>query len=125
MPSLPSSYLAQQTMSCAPLRHTYASLLDGCGASTKEAMTLARHADPNLTLKRYTHTQIENLGRVVNGLPNLWASDRLSHLPHTLPTPRVSKGLDGALASQLKQGPGETDGDPTFTVSQYTQLASL
>lgn len=99
------------------LRHTYASLIDGCGASTKEAMTLARHADPNLTLNRYTHTQLQNLGRVVNGLPNLLAHDQ--SLAHILPTSRVSGGLNGTSATLCSQGPGETREDHEYCNGQH------
>jgi integrase len=54
------------------LRHCYATFVDQSGASTKEAMKLARHSDPRLTLNRYTHTQMEELSKVVDKLPELW-----------------------------------------------------
>lgn len=50
------------------LRHTYISLLDRAGVSLKQAMALARHSDPKLTLRRYGRVQLADLGRAVEGL---------------------------------------------------------
>ena len=43
------------------LRHSYLTLVDACGPSSKEAMILGRHSTPQLTLGRYTHSRLENL----------------------------------------------------------------
>lgn len=47
------------------LRHTYITSLERAGLSVKQAQTLARHADPKLTLARYTHATLADLGAAV------------------------------------------------------------
>lgn len=104
------------------LRHTYTTLVDGCGASHKQTMTLARHSNANLTFNTYAHTQLQDLGRVVNNLPDLrqngGQANAYASFAHTLPTPVVSGGLSGSLQSQLKQRPGENQVDPSRHVFQ-------
>lgn len=51
------------------LRHTYITLLEKAGVSIKQAMVLARHSDPALTIGRYTHATLIDLGKAVDGLP--------------------------------------------------------
>ena len=46
-------------------------LLDRTGATLKEAMQLARHSDPRLTMARYGRAQLEDLGQTVSRLPEL------------------------------------------------------
>jgi len=53
------------------LRHTYVAMLDRAGVSLKQAMQLARHSDPRLTVARYGRAQIHDLGAAVNRLPSL------------------------------------------------------
>lgn len=53
------------------LRHTYVSLLEAAGVSLRDAMQLARHTDPRLTLARYGRSRAEELARAVQGLPVL------------------------------------------------------
>jgi integrase len=65
------------------LRHTYVSLLVRSGVSIKVVQTLARHADPAMTLGIYTHVGVFDLARGLDGLA------------HILPTLWVSKGLTG------------------------------
>jgi hypothetical protein len=55
------------------LRHSFINLLDRTGATLKEAMTLARHSDPKLTMAVYGRAQIHDLGEAVNRLPSLLA----------------------------------------------------
>lgn len=50
------------------LRHTYVSLLETAGVSLRDAMILARHSDPKLTLARYGRSQAAALGVAVNRL---------------------------------------------------------
>jgi integrase len=52
-------------------RHTYVSLLEAAGVSLRDAMQLARHSDPKLTLARYGKSQIEQLGETVQRMPKL------------------------------------------------------
>ena len=80
------------------LRHSYLTLVDACGPSSKEAMTLGRHSTPQLTPGRYTHSRLENLGRVVDRMPNL--------LSHTSTTPVVSSGRNGATSGSMEPSPG-------------------
>ena len=53
------------------LRHSYVGLLEQSGASVKQAMQLARHSDPRLTMARYGRTQLNDLGTTVSRLPSL------------------------------------------------------
>jgi integrase len=72
------------------LRHGYVALLDRAGASLKEAMQLARHSDPKLTMARYGRAQLHNLAAAVGRLPRL--------LPDDLQTGRLklrATGTDG------------------------------
>jgi hypothetical protein len=52
-------------------RHSYIALLDKSGATLKEAMQLARHSDPKLTMAVYGRAQLHDLGRAVERLPLL------------------------------------------------------
>jgi integrase len=63
------------------LRHSYVALLDRGGATLKEAMQLARHSDPKLTMARYGRAQLHDLAGAVEGLPSL--------LPATAPGSEV------------------------------------
>jgi integrase len=107
------------------LRHTYISGVVESGASIKDAMTLARHAKPDLTFNTYSHARLENLGRVVNSLPELWAkpwaSDRLCDFAHALPTSGVSAGLNGAQEIQGNPGPDESLKAPNVHGSEYAR----
>src|SRR5262249_23360296 len=60
------------------MRHTYISMLGKSGATIKEAQTLARHSDPKLTIGRYSHTSLPELGRAVEKMPDLTGPDTLS-----------------------------------------------
>ncbi len=53
------------------LRHSFIALLDRSGATLKEAMQLARHNDPRLTLAVYGRAQLHDLGQAVERLPGL------------------------------------------------------
>ncbi len=45
------------------LRHSYVALLDRSGATLKEAMQLARHSDPKLTMKIYGKARRHDLSQ--------------------------------------------------------------
>ena len=51
------------------LRVYFITRLVETGATLKEAMELARHSDPKLTLKTYARVGMHNLGRVLDRLP--------------------------------------------------------
>ncbi len=53
------------------LRHSFIALLDRSGATLKEAMQLARHSDPKLTMAVYGRAQLHDLGEAVRRLPAL------------------------------------------------------
>jgi integrase len=53
------------------LRHSYVALLEKSGATLKEAMQLARHSDPKLTMAVYGRAQLHDLGQAVGRLPTL------------------------------------------------------
>jgi integrase len=57
------------------LRHSYIALLDRSGATLKEAMQLARHSDPKLTMAVYGRAQLHDLGQAVSRLPSLLGPD--------------------------------------------------
>src|SRR5262249_2700935 len=53
------------------LRHSFIALLDKSGAPLKEAMQLARHSDPKLTMAVYGRAALNDLGAAVDRLPGL------------------------------------------------------
>jgi len=56
------------------LRHSYIALLEQSGASLKQAMQLARHSDPKLTMARYGRTRLNDLSGTIGRLPTLLAN---------------------------------------------------
>ena len=55
------------------LRHSFIALLDKSGATLKEAMQLARHTDPKLTMAVYGRRQLHDLGAGRRaGCPSCW-----------------------------------------------------
>jgi integrase len=61
------------------LRHSFISSLERAGLSPKTAQALARHADVRLTLQRYTHKTLHDLGRAVEKLPGLLPVEKVAH----------------------------------------------
>src|SRR5262249_44495790 len=55
------------------LRHSFVAMLDKAGVSVKEAMQLARHSDPRLTLAVYGKARLHDLAGAVEKLPQLLA----------------------------------------------------
>jgi excisionase family DNA binding protein len=55
------------------LRHTYVSTLARSGLTVKQAQKLARHSTPELTIGRYAHAELAELGEAVGRLPALTA----------------------------------------------------
>lgn len=53
------------------LRHTFIGMLDKTGVTLKEAMHLARHSDPKLTMRRYGRPQLHDVAQAVERLPSL------------------------------------------------------
>src|SRR5262249_53563068 len=56
------------------LRHSYVALLDKAGLTLKQAMQLARHSDPKLTMAVYGRAALHDLGAAVDRLPGLVAT---------------------------------------------------
>jgi hypothetical protein len=52
------------------LRHSFVSMLDKSGATLKEAMQLARHSDPRLTMAVYGRARFHDLSGAVDRLPS-------------------------------------------------------
>ena len=50
------------------LRHSYVALLDRAGLTLKQAMQLARHSDPKLTMAVYGRAHLHDLGAAVDRL---------------------------------------------------------
>src|SRR5437870_13840359 len=73
------------------LRHSFIALLDKSGATLKEAMQLARHSDPKLTMAVYGRAQLHDLAGALERLPALLSPDRPDDLPAT--------GTDGRPAT--------------------------
>jgi hypothetical protein len=53
------------------LRHPFISMLERNGVSIKQAQVLARHPDPKLTIGRYSHATLTELGNALGRLPAL------------------------------------------------------
>jgi integrase len=81
------------------LRHSYIALLEKSGATLKEAMQLARHSDPKLTMAVYGRAQLHDLGRAVERLPDLLAGP--------MPEAVAATGTDGnPMPTRNKPGAG-------------------
>lgn len=61
------------------LRHTYATNLAKGGATPKESMDLARHANINLTMATYSHTLITDRAAALKALPDLSSKPQRTH----------------------------------------------
>ncbi len=81
------------------LRVHYISRVVDAGANVKEAMELARHSDPKLTLKTYARVGMFNLAKVLDGMPNADASTARE------PEAMKATGTDGGGSSRQNQGP--------------------
>jgi len=77
------------------LRHSFVSLLDATGATLKQAMHLARHSDPRLTMARYGRPRIHDLGAVAERLPNLLAGAGPERQTDAQSQPLRATGTDG------------------------------
>jgi hypothetical protein len=85
------------------LRHSYIALLEKSGATLKEAMQLARHSDPKLTLAVYGRAQLHDLGRAVERLPALMAGSEGEAVAAT-GTDGAAPGVPAANASTATYG---------------------
>ena len=65
------------------LRHSFVALLDKRGATLKEAMQLARHNDPKLTMAVYGRARLQDLAGAVDRMPTTLAGTESSEMPQT------------------------------------------
>lgn len=87
------------------LRHTYIALLDKPGVSLKQAMQLARHTDPRLTMRIYGKAALADLAKAVNGaVPNL-----VLNLVHATGEVRANAAASERLSIGLAIPIGATD----------------
>jgi len=77
------------------LRHSYVALLEKSGATLKEAMQLARHSDPKLTMAVYGRAQLNDLSAAVGKLPTLLGNPAA---PAQEQTTLAATGTDGGSA---------------------------
>lgn len=92
------------------LRHSYIALLDQPGVSLKQAMQLARHSDPRLTMRIYGKADIHKLAAAVDTVP---LADLLAH-PLTQATDgdrQTVARIDAPACATILHGsaPGSTD----------------
>ena len=64
-----------QTVCIHSLRHTFATLLAKSGVTPKDAQTLLRHSDVNLTLSVYSHSSMSDLVSSLDALPTLGSNE--------------------------------------------------
>ncbi len=100
-------------------RHTFISGVVASGASVKVCMELARHSKPDLTFKRYSHSQAEDRSKAVNAMEPLWETN---DLPTLCPQVGVSSGPIGAMSESLESSPDETGVDPSGHVDRSSRL---
>src|SRR5438105_2104534 len=73
------------------LRHSFVALLDKSGATLKEAMQLARHSDPKLTMAVYGKARLHDLAGAIDRLPTLATSSGSDSVAGVL----AATGTDG------------------------------
>ncbi|WP_246173802.1 tyrosine-type recombinase/integrase [Limnoglobus roseus] len=83
------------------IRHTFIRRLDEAGATLKEAMQLARHSDPKLTMAVYGRASLEELGSVANRLAPI------PHVPPHVPTGAETCGRVTTHEETCPPGTGE------------------
>jgi len=79
------------------LRHSFIAMLDKSGATLKEAMQLARHSDPKLTMAVYGRAQLHDLAEAVRRLPGLLKAPATETPKHAAAAQTLAAtGTDGA-----------------------------
>jgi hypothetical protein len=84
------------------LRHSFVALLDKTGATLKEAMQLARHSDPRLTMAIYGRARLHDLGAAVERLPSVLPQSSAADAPAMRAT-----GTDNNPACSRLAQPGD------------------
>jgi integrase/recombinase XerC len=103
------------------LRHSFVALLDRSGASLREAMQLARHSDPRLTMRTYARLRLADLGDAVGRLPVLTAGTAGVHRPAALPT--TGSGGRHGPRHVPKHVPAGDSGRERLTTDETTDAA--
>jgi hypothetical protein len=85
------------------LRHAYIALLDRSGTTLKEAMQLARHSDPKLTMAVYGRAQLHDLGKAVCRFPSLLDEDRPGREALRATGTDASTSVDGPVCTGFVQ----------------------
>jgi hypothetical protein len=78
------------------LRHSHIALLDRSGATLKEAMQLARHSDPKLTMAVYGRAQLHDLGPSAD-CPLFWTVQKPGNVLRPLSVDRQGRAAARAL----------------------------
>ena len=73
------------------LRHSFIAMLDRGGVTLKQAMQLARHSDPKLTMARYGRAQLHDLAQAVGKMPSV-LTPATAPAPETGPAPGQRAG---------------------------------
>jgi hypothetical protein len=81
------------------LRHGYISSLANAGTPIKTLQTLARHADPRLTLNTYGHVSLFDTGKAIGSLADPFAAPQK-------PQRVAATGTNGRIAHRLASGRG-------------------
>ena len=97
------------------LRHSYIALLEKSGATLKEAMQLARHSDPKLTMAVYGRAQLHDLGRAVERLPDLLAGPGVEAPAATGTDGTATRHAGACSALAVVSGPGGDGRGPIGT----------
>jgi hypothetical protein len=95
------------------LRHSFLALLDKSGATLKEAMQLARHSDPKLTMAVYGRAQLHDLASAVERFPSLM-------LPASESEPLRATGTDSADRPRLANQPDRGTSQPRTLTALLT-----
>ncbi|OWK34185.1 tyrosine-type recombinase/integrase [Fimbriiglobus ruber] len=89
------------------LRHTFIALLDRSGATLKEAMQLARHSDPKLTMAVYGRARLTDLGAAVGRLPSILCDSPAIEAAATGPRSDVPRDVPAGDSRGYEMGAGE------------------
>jgi integrase len=106
------------------LRHSYIALLDKSRATLKEAMQLARHSDPRLTMAVYGKANLDDLGAAAGRLPSLLnrpaaktetarPAAPATTAPEEIPPTAVANGCSMVAHSDARRGAKVAEGGGT------------
>src|SRR5262249_55126094 len=82
------------------LRHSYVALLDQAALTLKQAMQLARHSDPKLTMAVYGRAALHTLSAAIDRLPGLVNAAVPDRTATTAALPLRATGTEGAADAE-------------------------